>query len=147
LPENSKTTHSLEDIIKGLQYAVNSAQEMIRAQQISAMREYFDNDGNALYQTIKTVNNDTMKVPLISLVPHNVLLIDEAQIEFSTKVSSVAASNPELSPGELDTRHTGFDMDVTSVNGGNVMGVKVTFKAAKTPEGVARVIDECNKNL
>jgi hypothetical protein len=143
-------THSFAELIKGLHYAVNSVQEMLKAQQISMIREYFDDDGVVLTQRIKTLKNETVDIPLISLVPQTSIMIDEIEIKFATKVDSIVENEKSQDQkGETAPESLRFNMSLaaSATNSGDVMNVTVKFKAASPPEGLSRMIDEYSKAL
>ena len=89
--EEPQETHSFDDIIKGFQYAVNSAQEMLAPQQLEMFLKYFEPDGKPKPQTIVTPMNQEVQIPLVTLVPQHTLAIDEVSINFTTRINRVSA--------------------------------------------------------
>lgn len=146
-------THSFDDIVKGFQYAVNSAQEMLATQQLEMFLNYFNGDGTPKSQTIVTTMNGQVEVPLVTLVPHHTLAIDEVKINFTTRINRVSSQRLEgtLLQGKKapSVEHVGLEMDVSSTKAksGDLVRVTIKFKSVPQPEGVARVIDEQNKRL
>ncbi len=62
---SKKPKYAFSDILKGLQYAINSAREMLQAQQIeNLMRFWSKNDGTPVTQKVKIGERD-LDVPLI----------------------------------------------------------------------------------
>lgn len=68
---------TLSDILKGLQNAVDSAQEMLQAQQVQNLTKFRQmNDGTPVSQKLK-VGDRELNVPLMSLVSHSHLEMDD----------------------------------------------------------------------
>lgn len=88
--DESQETHSFDDIVKGFQYAVNSAQEMLATQQLEMFLNYFNSDGTAKSQTIVTPMQQKVDIPIVTLVPHHSLAIDEVTINFTTRINRVS---------------------------------------------------------
>lgn len=151
--DKQEETHSFDDIIKGFQYAVNSAQEMLGSQQLEMFLNYFNGDGTAKTQTIVTPANQQMQIPLVTLVPQQALAIDEVSIEFTTRINRVSTQsfrgNMLQGVGTPSVDHVGLLMDITTTSAktGDLVKVSVKFKSVPQTEGVARILDEQNKRL
>ncbi len=145
----AKESHSLPDLIKGLQYAVSSAQDMLVAQHIQMFESYFDSDGVALTKKIKNGAGAHIDVPLLTLMPHNSLLLDEIEITFAARIQHV--SNYQAANAPLAVSLANFEMNVASPaqskSDKDVMNVSLRFKAAPPPEGFARIVDDYYKKL
>lgn len=151
--DKQEETHSFDDIIKGFQYAVNSAQEMLATQQLEMFLSYFNGDGTPKSQSIVTPVNGQIEVPLVTLVPHQALAIDEVTINFTTRINRV--SNQSFKGTLLQGKngpaveHVGLEMDVSSTKAksGDLVRVSIKFKSVPQAEGIARVLDEQNKRI
>lgn len=86
-------------------------------------------------------------IPIIALVPHNTLQIDEISVDFNTKIKNLTDKKLLNSANSLEVAHADYDMTIESgtANGDDIMHVNVKFKASPSPEGLSRVIDEQNK--
>lgn len=143
-------THSFDDIVKGFQYAVNSAQEMLAAQHLDSLAKYFNPDGTAVTQTVKTASDASVEVPLMALVPHNTLAIDEIEINFATKIRHVTDRTFRGHAGEThDVDHAGLAMDFSTVTADDddAVRVRIKFRVIPQPEALSRIIDEQCKQL
>lgn len=151
--KQEQETHSFDDIVKGFQYAVNSAQEMLATQQLEMFLNYFNGDGTPKSQTVVTPMGGQVQIPLVTLVPHHALAIDEVTINFTTRINRVSTQEFQgaLLQGKKGpaVEHVGLEMDVSSTKAksGDLVRVTIKFKSVPQPEGVARVIDEQNKRL
>lgn len=151
--DKPQETHSFDDIIKGFQYAVNSAQEMLATQQLEMFLNYFNSDGKPKTQVIVTPMHQEVQVPLVTLIPQHTLAIDEVSIDFTTRINRVSAQNfrgtmlqgSDIPPIE----HVGLEMGIsaTTAQSGDLVKVSIKFKSVTQPEGIARVIDEQNKRF
>lgn len=136
-------------IIRGIQQAISSAQDILQAQQIDNIRGFFDSDGRPLSQKVKFGGKE-VEVPLMALVPHNAVSMEEVEIKFKTKVGAVSTdsvSDAFVGGAPLSSANLHMQMDGIATGDGDVMEVTIRFKAKETPEGVARIMDEYNKNI
>lgn len=145
-----KEKYAFSDILKGLQYAINSAQDMLQAQQMQGLMKFWNsNDGNPVSQKVK-IGNRELDVPLMSLVPHSHLEMDDVEIKFKAKIGDIAshAVADKIQNGQNLTRaELQMEMDGIKSTDDDVMEITIRFKAKDTPEGVARLTDEYNKMI
>ena len=145
-----KKTYAFSDIIRGLQQAVSGAHEMLQARQVQSLMKFWQtNDGKPLTQKIQ-VGDKEMEVPLFALVSQSNMEMDEVNISFKTKIGDVAMQsiadklhgNQTLSHADLQ-----MEMDGIKADDDDVMQINIRFKVKETPEGVARLTDEYNKQI
>ena len=145
---SKKEKYAFSDILKGLQHAINSAQDMLQAQQIQGLMRFWSaNDGNPLTQKVK-VGERELDVPLMTLVPHSHLEMDDVEIKFKAKIGDIASHSfaDKLQNGQGLTRaDLQMEMDGIKATDDDVMEITIRFKSKETPEGVARLTDEYNK--
>ena len=143
-----KQTHSFADILKGITHAVNSVQEMLHVQQMANLQKFWkDNSGEVVTQKAK-VGDKEMDVPLVSLVSHSHLEMEDVEIHFKTKVGDVTGNT--VSSGLVTgsaVEQVELQMEVSGVkaNDSDVMDITIRFKKKDMPEGLARLTDEYNK--
>ena len=147
---NKKQTFAFADIIKGLQHAINGAGEMLQAQQAQSLLKFWKNDdGKPVTRKIQ-VGGREMEVPLVALVPHNHLEMDDVEIKFKARVGDIASG--KLSGSNLagePVSHADLLMEMEGVRAADddVMEITIHFKSKDMPEGLARLTDECNKTI
>lgn len=145
---NKKQKYAFSDILKGLQYAINSAQDMLQAQQVQGlMRFWGSNSGEPLTRKVK-IGERELDVPLMTLVPHSHLEIDDVEIKFKAKIGDIDSHSiaDKLQNGESLTRaDMQMEMEGIKASDDDVMEITIHFKSKETPEGVARLTDEYNK--
>ena len=147
-----KKTNSFADVLKGILHAVNSVQEILQLQQIENLKKFWEGDaGKAVTQKIK-VGDREMEVPLVTLVPHSHLEIDDMEIHFKAKVGEVVSATPDdslvMTTAKPEaTERTDLQMELSGVkaNDSDVMDITIRFKHKDMPEGLARLTDEYNK--
>lgn len=145
---DKKQKYAFSDILKGLHNAVNSAQEMLQAQQVQGLLKFWSaNDGNPLTQKVK-IGERELDVPLMSLVSHNHLEMDDVEIKFKARIGDVASHSlaDRLNDNNALT-HSDLQMEMEGIKAtdDDVMEITIRFKQKETPEGVARLTDEYNK--
>lgn len=151
-------TNSFTDIMNGLQFAVNSAQEILQNHQLQGLTRLFsatnDADGKRfLSQQIK-IGDKFVNVPLIALISHHYLAMDDVEIKFKAKVGSVESQKMmrnSLADNMLmsSSNRANLQMQMSGIkaDADDVMEVSVRFKVQETPESISRIIDECVKNI
>ena len=145
---DKKKKYAFSDILKGLHSAVNSAQEMLQAQQVQNLTRFWQsNDGKPVTQKLK-VGDRELDVPLMSLVSHSHLEMDDVEIKFKARIGNVVShSIANRLDGNNALTHSDLQMEMDGIKAtdDDVMEVTIRFKLKETPEGVARLTDEYNK--
>ena len=81
---DSVQTNSFSDIMNGLQYAVNCAQDTLQNHQIQNLTRLFEgtnaNNANTFQSKKIMVGDKTIDIPLIALISHHYLAMDNVQI-------------------------------------------------------------------
>lgn len=144
---SKKSSFAFPEILKGLQQAVNSAIGMLQAQQADNLSHFWTKDGKPIVRKVQIGGRD-LEVPLITLVPHCYLVMDDVEIKFKAcigDVSSHSMPNPLETNNTLSHAELNMNLDDIKADADNVMEVTIHFKVRDTSEGVARLTDEYNK--
>lgn len=151
---NSVPTNSFSDIMNGLQYAVNCAQDTLQSHQIENLTRLFEGNANAndanTFQSKKiTVGDRTIDIPIIALISHHYLAMDNVQIKFKAKVGCVESQTPEDNLLLSSPNRANLQMQMSNIkpDADDVMEVCVNFKVQETPESISRIIDDFVKNI
>lgn len=144
---SKKQKYALSDILKGLQQAVNSATSMLQAQQMDNLSHFWMKDGRLVTKKVQ-IGDREFEVPIMGLVSHNNLVMDDVEIKFKARIGDVSShsipnileANNVLSHAELEMNMEGIKADAD-----NVMEITVHFKVKDMPEGINRLANECNK--
>lgn len=147
---SKRPKYALSDILKGLHNAVNSAQEMLQAQQVQNLTKFWQSDdGTPISQKLK-VGDRELNVPLMSLVSHSHLEMDDVEIKFKARIGDVAShsfANKLESNNAMTHSDLQMEMEGIKATDDDVMEITIRFKQKDTPEGVARLTDEYNKQI
>lgn len=158
--KDKQQTKTFSDIIRGLQYSVNTAQQILERHHLYLFSKYFDEQGVPVMHEFQLSENRKLNVPVISLIGQHALAIDEMEIEFNARITAVetkrdmesGAENEIGKENEKDDKGNNwidracFDVDFSAMSkSDNLLHVKIKFKAVDQPEGVSRVIDEYDK--
>lgn len=157
--KEDKKVVAFGDILTGMQNAISQVQDMLQNSQLRNLSNFWQSDGCPVSHTIK-IGKKTVDIPLLTLVSHNQLAMDSVNVQFSTKVNSIVPkqSDDYLKAGNItggaDTALPSLDhadiqvaMDGVTANGEDIMHVSITFKIKDTPEAIARLMDEYNKDI
>lgn len=144
---SKKSTFAFSEILKGLQQAVSSATGMLQAQQMDNFSHFWTNDGKPVTRKVHIGDRD-LEMPLMALVSHNNLMMDDVEVKFKTKIGDISShsipnileANNVLSHAELEMNMEGIKADAD-----NVVEITVHFKVKDNAEGVNRLLYECNK--
>ena len=90
------------------------------------------------------VGDKTIDIPLIALISHHYLAMDNVQIKFKAKVGSVESQIPENNLLLSSPHRANLQMQMSNIkpNADDVMEVCVNFKIQETPESISRIIDD-----
>lgn len=149
---DSVQTNSFSDIMNGLQYAVNCAQDTLQNHQIQnltrLLKEQMQITQIRSNQKIM-VGDKTIDIPLIALISHHYLAMDNVQIKFKAKVGSVESQIPENNLLLSSPHRANLQMQMSNIkpDTDDVMEVCVNFKVQETPESISRIIDDFVKNI
>lgn len=144
---SKKTTFDFSEILKGLQQAVSSVTDMLQAQQMDNLTHFWTKDGKPVTKSMQ-IGDRNLEVPLMVLVPHNNLVMDDVEVKFKARISDVSShsipntlkANNVLAYTELQV-----NMDDIKADADNVVEITVHFKVKDNTEGVNRLLYECNK--
>jgi len=158
---------TLSDIIRGMQHAVNSAQDILQDYQLRMMEKFFKDDGTPYLHYVKFSDGRIITIPTIALLPQSLLSIEELEMSFAVTVSNIekkeftekidkAAKDAKVDRSSFlvnfARRHTatpdtaeGSVKDVP--NPGDTVEVKIKFKSIPLPEGAARIMDSLNMDI
>lgn len=148
--KKEKSVQTFSDIMRGMQYSVNTAQQVLERHHLYLLNKYFDTNGFPQTKDFWITPTRKLNVPIISLINQNSLNINEMEIEFEAKINSVILKESNDNSGkdrlnyELD--RSSFDMNFTpSKRDGDTVKVKIKFKTGQLPEGVSRIVEEFDK--
>ena len=80
---------TLSDIIRGLQYCVNSSQDIVEQHHIASIARFLDDDNRPVTRTIN-FGNAAIDVPLLCLSGHSSLVLDELNVKLNLMLRNTA---------------------------------------------------------
>ena len=113
------------------------------------MKFWKSNDGAPVTQKV-LIGERELDVPLLTLVPHSHMEMEDVEIKFKAKVGDVVSQSTVNGLSGNDTlSHTDLKMEMEGVRAtdSDVMEITIRFKGKETPEEVARLTDEYNKQI
>ena len=104
---------------------------------------------NSIYRISFYPPYKTIDIPLIALISHHYLAMDNVQIKFKAKVGSVESQIPENNLLLSSPHRANLQMQMSNIkpDTDDVMEVCVNFKVQETPESISRIIDDFVKNI
>lgn len=161
---SDESLQTFSDIIRGMQHAVNAAQETLQVHQFKLLQSYFNpEDGSPIMTWVTLPDGRRVDIPKISLIPQNMLAIEELEMSFSLSVSNSEVKKfenniEEVLPKEISRSsfQVGFarrdpqsisenkDSALSENGKKDTIDVKIKFKSIPLPEGAARVQDLLN---
>lgn len=150
-PDNGK--HTLSDMARGVQHAVNTAQEVLELHYVRLLARYFDEDNNPKMVRLNVSNDSIIEVPLISLISPHELKLDELTMDLSLRIDETKIKRiPRKEGGAVE--RTSFQISVGggktgngTVRDRNVLDIKMVFKSGDPPEGVSRIVEEFTRRI
>jgi hypothetical protein len=156
--KKKEPSQNLTDVVRGIQWAVNSAVHATENQYISTMQRFFEKQEDGTYKAIeveiKIDEQHTTKVPLLSLVNPNGLLLDKMKVEMAVKIKQTNVKHiyKDDIKEESDVSRSCFDVTFCSKNNdvtkrGDTIKLSMEFVAGNLPEGIARVMEHINNQI
>ncbi|MGN0505900.1 MAG: DUF2589 domain-containing protein [Lachnospiraceae bacterium] len=145
-PEQENQT--LSDVIRGMQYCVNTAAEITEEHYLSQLSEYFDEEGNPVMFTYRNSRGEIVEIPVFTLMNHAELLLNEISVKMSLPIKYSELKRTEEEDKAIDnfvvSRSTFYlDNLATSSKGkGGEIEIEMRFKAGERPEAVSRIVDQ-----
>lgn len=144
---------TLSDMIRGIQYCVNSGVEIVEQHYIKTLEKFFYSDGTPVTKTININENSQIDVPLICLSNHGSLDFEEMRIktkmsidgikekEIENELEMTADENYEITRGSFSMSLGGVHKDNNETS---TAEIEMVFKRTDPPEALSRVIDYIN---
>ncbi len=150
-----KEEHNLTDIVRGIQWAVSSAIQATESQYITTLKRFFEKQEDGTYKAIEAEividDEHSMKVPLISLVNPNGLILKKMKVDMVVKVDGTTIKNVlDANDGkETDITRSSFKVSFNQKNkdNGKTVGLTMEFDSSESPEGVSRVLEQLTNNI
>ena len=148
---------TFSDLIRGLQHSVNSAMEMLEARNLELLSRYFTEEGDAKVRRLNINENTAVDIPIISVVTPSSLNIKEVEMDFAVQINSVEMLEKQAQRGfitdeepdalEISMERSNLEISFGGTPDSSTMKVKIKFRSAPVPEGLARVIEEYDKTI
>lgn len=145
----------LTDLVRGIAYAVGSAQAVSAEHLLLQLRQFFDKDtdGKTLIPKLVRIQHPTvpdqfMLVPLFSLISPSSLRMEEVKIDLSLTIAEVKQRYATNEGDNSRATRSSYSIEVgpklSRENGRptEVVDVSITFKANDPPEGISRIIED-----
>lgn len=151
--------NTLSAIVRGMQHAVNTAQEMLDEYYTRLFEYYFDEDNNPKLVTLNIPPEYFVQAPLITLVPISTLCLEEMTIEMSIDVINTTPKKIATEARDKGLDRSSFDVSFApkrrvekrkegsedSLQREDTIDIVMKFKRGDPPEGVSRILDEFYK--
>jgi hypothetical protein len=140
-----KDAHTLADIARGMQHAVNSTQELLERHYAQMLSRYFNDDGTPITRPFSLPDGSRITVPIIALVPAASLLLKEMVVRMSVRIDETKVKRADSEDASDHLTRTSFQVSFAGgVRGREQNSVDITmrFVAGDPPEGVAQVMEQ-----
>jgi len=146
--------NTLSSIVRGMQHAVNTTQEIVEDHYIRVFDRYFDQDGKPKLLQFTLAPGKVVQAPLIAVVPLNALVLDEMSVEMSIEITGTSQKKVGTHADDAELDRSSFTVSFAPANrtGGrtgsgterkdSTIGIVMKFKRGDPPEGAARIMDE-----
>lgn len=147
--QKSTDTITLSDIIRGMQYCVNTSAEIAEQHYVKSFEKFFNDKGELLTQQIRLNDQMQINLPLICLSNHNTLDFDEMSIKMHLDMLDVQTGATET-PFQYEDKKYVFTRGRLSValgsdsNHNSLADIEMKFKRTQPPEAVSRLIEKLN---
>jgi hypothetical protein len=148
---------TLSDVIRGIQFCVNSSVEIAEQHYATSIAKYVDEADKILSRRVFVRDGCAMDLPLICLTGHQSLQFDEMKVKMNVNIRNIdlkTASVGNLRGGGGDSafevsRGT-FGVELgspTPREGTTSVELEMKFRSAEPPEAMCRLIDQLNNSI
>lgn len=141
-----KNKETLSDIVRGVQYAINSATDAISQHYVKYLDTFFEEqeDGQFKAKTLNLTLDDDhkMEVPVISLTPQSGLHLKKLKMKMGLEISESQVKEINDEGHKRSKFKVQMASNDTSVKRkGKIVDIEMEFEAEDPPEGVMKVLD------
>ena len=132
---------TISDIIRGMQYAVNTAEDMLTEHQLRKLEEGFHKDGTPKMRFFTLPDGRRVEIPEICLTPSSALSISEVELEFRVKVEATTKSSGRDERSSMSVSFIGTErkwLFGRKKEKPGTIRIRMKFKEKDEPEAVAR---------
>ncbi len=151
--KDNQDKQTLSDLTRGIQHAVNTAEEVLEQHYLRMLGRYFNEDNSPRMARIKVPPDSVIEVPLLALVTPTALKLDELTMDMTLRIDETEVKRFPGRAGRVVERSS-FKISVgsgTREDGSprekNQIDIRMTFKSGDIPEGVSRIMDEFTKSI
>lgn len=141
---------NLTDVVRGIQWAVNSANHATENQYIDTIQRFFDIQEDGTYKAVEVDiaidDRHHTKIPLLALVNPNGLFLKKMKVDMSVCIDKTGLKNFIKDKGLSDVTRSSFNVSFTN-KGKNDVQLSMEFESCPLPEGVSRVIENLTNNI
>lgn len=145
---------TLSDIIRGLQYCVNSSVEIAEQHYATTINKFMDQQSKLLTKRIYIDDTHAMDIPLLSMTDHSALAFEEMTVRMSVNMKDAemkeACSGFQGDNHNFKVSRSAFNVELKNPGiqpVGSTMDLEIKFKAADPPEALCRLIDQVNNSI
>ena len=141
-------SHTLADVARGMQHAVNSTQELLERHYAQVLSRYFKEDGTADTKQFILPDKSRIDVPTIALIPASALVLKEMLVRMSVRVDCAQVKTADVEDPSDPLTRSSFQVSFapgSDSRESNVFNITMKFVGGDPPEGVARIM-ECYTN-
>lgn len=146
--QEEQQLQTLSDVIRGMQYCVNTAAEITEQHYLSQLSDYFDEDGNPVMFTYRNSTGQIVEIPVFTLMNHAELLLNEINIKMSLPMKYSEVKTEEVSSNAVEdfkVSRSVFYLDNLATTPKGRQGeieIEMRFKSGERPEAVSRIVDK-----
>ncbi|MEH2934329.1 DUF2589 domain-containing protein [Acutalibacter sp. JLR.KK004] len=155
---NKKEDHeegiTLSDVIRGLQFCVNSSAEIMEQHHLATMDKYIDPKTQApLAKRFVIRDGYAIDVPLICLSDHHTLYLDEMDVKLSVRLKDInikettAPLNGDGSKFSIDRGSFLVELAGAVPDEDAAVDVNLKFKSTPPPEALARIVEKLDNAI
>lgn len=153
--KNNEENITLSDVIRGMQYCVNTSAEIAEQHYVNSFKKFYDDNGKLITQKIKINEHAQIELPLICLCNHGSLNLDEMTVKMHINIKDVKVGITET-PFDYHNKKYKFTRGKLSIGLGNTYDdnsesslaeIEMKYKRTEPPEAVSRLIDKINNTI
>lgn len=153
----SLENQDLTNVVRGIQHAIASTYSQVANQYIFLIDQFFEeqDDGTYIPLMVRIDIDDKhhMRVPLISMVAPQGLVMKRVQVDMSVKLEKAQVKDATSLADNSRAERSSFKVSIAPKTGNSarrdsrVTDVSMVFEAGDPPEGIMRIIEQYANNI
>ena len=118
---------TLSDIVRGIQFCVNSSIDILERHFSNQLEKYIDSNNKFFTKTVKLNDNYAVDIPLFCMSDHNALILDEMEVRMKVDLKDFEIKEVEnrCSSENFSVSRSSYCVDANNIDSKNPNNIDI----------------------